>query len=69
MHNYSKISWWKNILLHRLHQLFWGGVRPGTCQCNTTKPPKQCQEQEGKRCKQGLDEKCGEGGVCIPDHE
>ena len=44
----------------------------GICRCKhqpTPKPQKQCQEQEGKLCKQGLDERCGEGGVCIPDHE
>ena len=41
--------------------------RYGTCQC-APEPPKQCQESEGKKCQRGMDEICGEGGICIP-HE
>ena len=41
----------------------------GTCQCKhqpTPKPPKQCQEVEGKLCKNGITD-CGEDGSCIPN--
>ena len=40
------------------------------CLCKpqpTPEPPKQCQELEGKTCAHGMDEMCGENGICIPN--
>ena len=48
------------ICMHRLY-----------CTCKpqpTPEPPKQCQDLEGKTCARGMDEMCGENGICIPNY-
>ena len=55
------------IINHNLYT--FSGYKISICACKSKPTPKPCHGLEGKLCIQGFDERCGEGGVCIPDHE